>query len=90
MYKKIKREYIKITLKDLDGGASVRLSRLFYEMEVDVQYYLKLLLVIYEEKDPIIIKIRKVLRNIKKIQNEIYSNFENDEFYSKVLINYVR
>ena len=90
MYRKNKREYIEITLKDLDGGTSVRLARLFYEIEIDLNYYLNRLLILYQEKDPIIIKIRKVLRNIKKIKKEIYSNYEKDEFYSKILINFTR
>lgn len=90
MYRKNKREYIEITLKDLDGWTSVRLARLLYEIEVDLNYYLNRLLILYQEKDPIIIKIRKVLRNIKKIKKEIYSNYEKDEFYSKILINFTR
>ena len=71
MYRKNKREYIEITLKDLDGWTSVRLARLLYEIEIDLNYYLNRLLILYQEKDPIIIKIRKVLRNIKKIKKEI-------------------
>ena len=90
MYRKNKREYIEITLKDLDGWASVRLARLLYEIEIDLNYYLNRLLILYQEKDPIIKKIRQVLRNIKKIKKEIYSNYEKDEFYSKILINFTR
>ena len=90
MYRKNKREYIEITLKDLDGWTSVRLARLFYEIEIDLNYYLNRLLIIYQEKDPLIKKIRQVLRNIKKIKKEIYSNYEKDEFYSKILINFTR
>lgn len=90
MYRKNKREYIEITLKDLDGWTSVRLARLLYEIEIDLNYYLNRLLILYQEKDPIIKKIRQVLRNIKKIKKEIYSNYEKDEFYSKILINFTR